>query len=147
MSETEDWHDEELLVEFLDESWGRLERGQQPDPAMLTDPALAARGERLLADLLMVLAAAGELSSEGNRLLADSVDLSESGLTADPPPGTLADPLPDPFPGEFRVRSLLGRGAFGKVFLADDIGLSRPVALKAVLTGGRHATEDRLRML
>lgn len=42
------------------------------------------------------------------------------------------DPLPDPFPGEFRIRRLLGKGSFGKVWLADDLHLGRQVALKTL---------------
>jgi serine/threonine protein kinase len=41
-------------------------------------------------------------------------------------------PLPDPFPGEFRIHRLLGKGTFGKVWLADDLRLSRQVALKTL---------------
>jgi serine/threonine protein kinase len=40
--------------------------------------------------------------------------------------------VPDPFPGEFRFRRLLCEGAFGKVWLADDLKLGRQVALKTL---------------
>jgi tRNA A-37 threonylcarbamoyl transferase component Bud32 len=45
--------------------------------------------------------------------------------------------LPQPFPREYCFRALLGEGSFGKVWLADDLRLGVPVALKAVrLEGG-----------
>ena len=48
--------------------------------------------------------------------------------------GTPPEPaaLPDPFPGEFPIRRLLGKGAFGKVWLADELKLGRQVALKTL---------------
>lgn len=74
---------------------------------------------------------------------------------ADPPPATL---LPDTAPrppgdpvvldlpapgmqvGEFELRLELGRGAFGRVFLAEQKGLNRRVALKVSL--GREMTAE-----
>jgi serine/threonine protein kinase len=45
--------------------------------------------------------------------------------------------------GRFKVRRLLGEGAQGRVYLADDPHLGRPVAIKTLLVnpGNRHATE------
>ncbi len=42
--------------------------------------------------------------------------------------------LPNCFPGEFAFRQLLGEGNFGKVYLADDVNLHRPVAIKTLKT-------------
>jgi hypothetical protein len=60
----------------------------------------------------------------------------------EPPPGAR---LPQPFPGEYQVRALLGEGSFGQVWLADHLRLGRQVALKALrLRGG---VEQRSRAL
>ena len=47
--------------------------------------------------------------------------------------------LPDPFPGEFRLVGLLGEGAFGQVYLAEDLKLRRKVALKTLRYAGDRA--------
>jgi hypothetical protein len=53
--------------------------------------------------------------------------------------------LPQPFPGEYHIRGLLGEGGFGRVWLADDLNLGVKVALKGVrLRGG---VEQRSRAL
>jgi serine/threonine protein kinase len=50
--------------------------------------------------------------------------------------------LPDPFPGEFRVRDLVAEGAFGKVWLADDLHiLGRRVALKMLKPASQTGIE------
>lgn len=46
--------------------------------------------------------------------------------------GHTSKQMPDPFPGEFRFVRLLGEGAFGKVYLADDVNLGWQVAIKTL---------------
>ncbi len=49
-----------------------------------------------------------------------------------PNPGLGTEDVPNPLPGEYRFRMLLGRGGCGEVWLADDIGMGRQVAVKTI---------------
>jgi serine/threonine-protein kinase len=53
-----------------------------------------------------------------------------------PPDADAAHAVPQPFPGEYRLRLVLGEGAFGKVWLADDLRHNMPVALKTIHLSG-----------
>jgi serine/threonine protein kinase len=133
MTESDDWtNDEVRLADLLEQGLQQLEQGRPVDVPFAADEPAGV----LLADLLLVLRAVDGLRAEQSQLVGAL--LEETSLEA---PSGKADALPDPFPGEFRVRSLLGRGAFGAVWLADDLYLERPVALKAlsVADGGRLA--------
>ncbi len=46
--------------------------------------------------------------------------------------------------GRYKIRSAIGKGGMGEVFLAEDIELKRPVALK-LLPSDFSQNEDRLR--
>ena len=45
--------------------------------------------------------------------------------------------LPNPFPNDFKVVRCLGKGNFGEVWLADDLHLDKPVALKTLSVSQR----------
>jgi serine/threonine protein kinase len=129
--------DEVQLAELLEQALELLEQGQPPH--LSSAAALSARGQRLFSDLQLVHRAAVELRSERSQFLGQIFDLSDG---QDPTPAhhprTHASRLPDPFPGELLVRQVLGQGAFGTVYLAEDLALRRTVALKAVLPAGHN---------
>src|ERR1700683_353941 len=76
--------------------------------------------------------------AEAEGFLSDAV----SGLSS-----TAALPTPnDLVSGQFRIVSLLGRGGMGVVYQAEDLVLSRPVALK-FLSAGQSGTTQALERL
>src|SRR5262249_51407501 len=130
------------LAEFLDEALARLERGESigpPGPG--NDRGFAARAGGLLADLHLLLRAVGGLREQQAQFDNDLHELStvDASLAME---RQAEEGVPtDPFPGEFRLRRRLGQGAFGVVWLADDLRLERPVALKAIRPSRRPARE------
>jgi serine/threonine protein kinase len=120
---------EQALGMLLDEVLVKIERGQPVGPELLLRerPELGETGEELLRTLSLVCECAASVREHDN--------FSQEGEGKDSMNATPVSErrtLPDPFPGEFAVRRLLGEGAFGKVWLADDLKLGRPVALKTL---------------
>jgi serine/threonine protein kinase len=120
---------EEGLAEFLGEMLQALRDGRTSKTATET-------------------LAVTRLLSQTSRNLVETMDWLESLAGAVPPEGNRSLPLPhslpDPFPGEFRIREFLAEGAYGRVWLADDLHIpGRRVALK-MLKPPREARKEIL---
>jgi serine/threonine protein kinase len=109
---------EEALAALLDSALERLDRGEVPAP------------ERLVLDPVEIVGRVGDLVGSAASLHEAARRLRAEG---DGPAVADAVEMPDPLPGKYRLRCKLGAGAFGKVWLADDLHLGRPVALKFLL--------------
>ncbi|MCI0463644.1 MAG: serine/threonine-protein kinase [Gemmataceae bacterium] len=134
--------EEETLAQFLDTVLDRLERGAPVQPPPLTGSTeLLEPSQELLQTATWVFECATSILERSTRPVP--LRIADCGMRIERPffnPHSAiynpqsgeAGPLPDPFPGEFCVRALLGAGSFGKVWLADDLNLARPVAFKAL---------------
>jgi serine/threonine protein kinase len=127
--------EETVLAEFIDTALEQMARGETVDVRGLlaNTPGLVERGQQLLQDVHVLLGAADAFREQSQGLQSELLALSTIEKT---PEADMEKELPDPFPGEFRVRRRLGAGAFGTVWLADDLNLGRPVALKTVRVPG-----------
>jgi serine/threonine protein kinase len=133
---------EAALAEFIDTALDRLARGETVEVGQMLHetPQLIGRGRRLLDDVRHLLGAAGALREHERWLDSDISALSTTEFRA--PAG--GEPPPDPFPGDFRVCCRVGAGAFGSVWLAEDLHLGRLVALKTVRPSTPSGPCDRL---
>jgi serine/threonine-protein kinase len=133
---------ETILAEFIDTALDRLARGETVEVAQMLQetPELIGRGQRLLDDVAHLLDAAGALREHERWLESDISVLSTAEVRAP----TADEPPPDPFPGDFRASRRLGAGAFGTVWLAEDLHLGRLVALKRVRTSSPAGPIARL---
>jgi serine/threonine protein kinase len=132
-----------LLAEFLDEAIARLGRGEPVSARALlaAAPHLVEGGEGLIQNVQALLGAASRARHEDHLLESELLDIAaEEQPTA---PERVPRKLPDPFPGEFRVRRFLDKGAFGVVWLAEDVNLARPVALKTIHGSGTPRVDEQ----
>src|SRR5262249_37709928 len=115
--------EEEVLASLLDVVVEGVEHGRLAGPAPEAPPEVAERGRRLARAVSLLRECAASVREQ-------------TAAPVDPAAAAAVPELPDPFPGEFRIRQLLGAGAFGKVWLADDVHLGRSVALKTLRPPG-----------
>jgi|GEM_PF-6490684 len=142
---------EKALGTFLDKVLTKIERGQavKPESLRAAQPELVEHGQELVRSLSLLYECAASVwenarlepghdaggSPRYSTLGVPSVTPQQPGKKEDEILKTLvakAANMPDPFPGEFCIRRPLGEGAFGKVWLADDLKLGRQVALKTL---------------
>jgi serine/threonine protein kinase len=136
--------DEMVLADFIDTVVEHLARGEAVDARrILADtPELIERGQRLLAKVERLLGAADALDDHSRWLRSDL--LCQTTIDRPANGDSCTDPAPDPFPGEFRFCLRLGAGAFGTVWLAEDLHLGRLVALKTIRVPRSSPSSDRL---
>ena len=113
--------------------------------------ALVAALDRSPAERAAYLEAIGvtdpELGREVEGLLAHHAE--EEFLEHSAVPGAAREPVlsPGAMFGQYQIESQLGEGGMGQVFLAQDRGLDRPVALKFLSTTIRQQEDARRRFL
>ena len=110
------------------------EDSSQPPIVAALDREGATGTQTSARDILAMLATPGAFAPGETSPQASRGDVSSlaSGSNAIPSPSTL---------GGFRIQELLGRGAMGAVYLAKNLSLPRPVALKVMRPDwARHPT-------
>jgi tRNA A-37 threonylcarbamoyl transferase component Bud32 len=124
---------EEALMAFLDQVLEKRARGEKVRPEILLADFLDLTHEG--AAVLQAVEGIEQLMAsmlEHSSLRADPSAPASSAAEMDPVLPSSAEELPDPFPGEYRVRMFLGQGTFSRVWLADHLTFQIPVALKTL---------------
>ncbi len=127
---------EEQLAELMTDLVERMRRGEQPEME-----AVARQHPDLIADLRELWAAAQIAHEMGRASLGDTAARDSS-----PAPPSLA-PGSDTSRriGDYLLLEEIGRGGMGVVYRAQQLSLSRTVALKMILTGELASASDMAR--
>lgn len=113
---------EERLGAFVATVLDRLQRGESVvvEELLADRPDLIERGRELVSGLSTLQRIAGPAT------------VSRTPSPSAPKSAHDGGSLPQPFPDDFLVTRLLGEGAFGRVWLAEDLHLPRQAALKSL---------------
>jgi serine/threonine-protein kinase len=125
--------DEEVLMTLLDKVLEQKARGEpiRPEVLLADCPELAREGAAVIGVVEGMEALIASVLEHSSILDAASPSGAESEADEEAAPG-VAEGMPDPAPGEYRVRKFLGEGRFSRVWLADHLGFQMPVALKTL---------------
>ncbi len=123
--------DEEALARLLEEAIEARAQGKRlPEGRMDDQPHLRQQARELLQEVERVWQAAQAVNAQSSLLASDVSELASEVV-----PESETTILPNPFPGEYQFERRLGGGTFGTVWLATDLHLHRPVAIKTILPG------------
>jgi serine/threonine protein kinase len=130
----------DLLDRVLEKLQGRVPTQPVMSPAAAREAA--EHEEALLRDLALLHRHAAVFQRSSGALDDSRTRLTDTLERDEAPPPPVSNPLPDPFPGEYRILKRLGQGAFGTVWLAEDLNLGWQVALKTLRLAGSADTSD-----
>jgi serine/threonine protein kinase len=126
--------DEGILLTLLDKVLEKRARGEtvRPEELLADAPELVLEGAALIAaadriEQFVTSVLEHSLVENDDSLPSEAVTEEYKAVYLDG-----SEELPDPLPGEYRFRKLLGEGSFGRVWLADHLALQIPVALKTL---------------
>ncbi|MCU0718744.1 MAG: serine/threonine protein kinase [Pirellula sp.] len=131
----------DVLCDYFEECW---KRGESPDLRELSKLASPEYHSRVLRELVIIerecVEYHGGRPSREEEMMEDSVRLTTGSTSRSYSDSQHANHLPTHFE-KFLIRRLIGKGAHGSVYEAEDINTRRRVALKVADRGG--ATSGR----